>query len=87
MGFAHVQLLPFLAKYYVMPFEWDMYRNARALRNFCSRVIERRREEIRKDPSLAKKGDFLTMLVTEEHFKDRNERVIDECLTFFFAGS
>ena len=42
---------------------------------------------IEKDPEEGKAGDFLTILLVEEHFKNRDERVIDEVLTFFFAGS
>ena len=58
------------------------------LRAFISGIVEKRREELAKDPSLkADKGDFLTILLTEPHFKDNIGRIIDECLTFFFAGS
>lgn len=57
------------------------------MRRFCEEAIERRREEIRKDPEQAKRGDFLTLLLCDEHFKGRDMRVVDECLTFFFAGS
>ena len=32
-------------------------------------------------------GDFLTILLTEPLFMNDNKRIIDECLTFFFAGS
>ena len=64
-----------------------MRRNSVALRNFVEIIINQRREEIRKDPSLASRGDFLTILICEEHFKNRDVRIIDECLTFFFAGS
>ena len=42
---------------------------------------------MKKDPALKEAGDFLTILLTEELFKDYNERIVDECLTFFFAGS
>ena len=49
--------------------------------------MTRRREAIAKDPSLKEAGDFLTILLTEEFFMNNNERIIDECLTFFFAGS
>ena len=58
------------------------------LRAFISGIVEKRREELAKDPSLlSDKGDFLTILLTEPHFKDNERRIIDECLTFFFAGS
>jgi len=29
----------------------------------------------------------LTICLCDEHFKNRDVRVVDECLTFFFAGS
>ena len=50
-------------------------------------MIDERRKEIVDDPSLVSRGDFLTLLVSDEHFKNRDIRVLDECLTFFFAGS
>ena len=42
---------------------------------------------MKKDPTLADVGDFLTILLTEDLFKDDFKRIIDELLTFFFAGS
>lgn len=50
-------------------------------------MINQRKEDIVKDPSLATKGDFLTICLCNPHFKNREVRVLDECLTFFFAGS
>ena len=29
----------------------------------------------------------MTILLSDDHFKQRDVRVLDECLTFFFAGS
>ena len=83
----HIVLFPALASYHITSFERDQARNAKALRDFVEVIINERREAIKKDPELAKAGDFLTILVADEHFKDRSERIIDECLTFFFAGS
>lgn len=31
--------------------------------------------------------DLLTMLVSNELFKDDDKKIIDECLTMFFAGT
>ena len=87
MSSPHIVLFPFLATYHITPFERDQARNAKALRDFCEKIIDSRREEIKKNPELAKEGDFLTMLLVEEHFKDRTVRIVDEVLTFFFAGS
>ncbi len=62
-------------------------RNAQAIRDFCQKIIDNRRQKLIEDPSQAKAGDFLTILLVDEHFKDRNMRIVDEVLTFFFAGS
>lgn len=83
----HIVIFPFLAQHHITPFERDQARNARALRDFCEVIINKRRAEIEKDPKEASAGDFLTILLVEEHFKNRNDRIIDEVLTFFFAGS
>ena len=83
----HIVLFPFLASYHVTPFERDQGRNAKALRDFCEVIINKRRQAIKDKPELAKAGDFLTIILIEDHFKDRNDRIIDEVLTFFFAGS
>lgn len=83
----HIVLFPFLARYHITPHERDTARNARALRAFCEQIIVKRRADIAKNPELAKAGDFLTILLIDEHFKDRDIRIVDEVLTFFFAGS
>ena len=64
----HIVLFPFLASYHLTTFERDQGRNSKALRDFCEVIIDKRREAIKKDPELAKSGDFLTMLLVEEHF-------------------
>ena len=51
-------------------------------------MITKRRELIKNDPEAAnKKGDLLSILLTDELFSLDNEMIVDECLTFFFAGS
>jgi hypothetical protein len=51
-------------------------------------MIIKRRELILKDPEFAKnKGDLLSILLTDELFSLDNEMIVDECFTFFFAGS
>ena len=78
---------PFFANIYITPYERDIRANAIVLRELIGSIVTRRREAIQKDPSLKEAGDFLTILLTEEFFMNDNERIIDECLTFFFAGS
>ena len=32
-------------------------------------------------------GDFLEILLKDENFAGNDDMIVDECLTFFFAGS
>ena len=76
-----------MADVYLTPAERRIKANAGFLRNLISQIIDRRREAMKKDPSLKEAADFLTILLTEPFFMNDNERIIDESLTFFFAGS
>jgi len=87
MSAPHIFFFPFLANKFITPFERQSRANAVYLRDKLSQIVERRREAIKKDPSLKEAGDFLTILLTEPLFMNDNKRIIDECLTFFFAGS
>ena len=75
------------ARTFVTPSERDLLANCLIMRQFMSDIIEKRRADLKAKPELANEGDFLTILLTEPHFKDNNSRIIDECFTFFFAGS
>ena len=87
MSHPHIFFFPQFISLYLTRKERDTKANALALRELLSQIINRRRQAIEKDPTLKEAGDFLTILLTEEFFKHDNERIIDECLTFFFAGS
>lgn len=87
MSHVHVFFFPFMADVYLTPAERAMKANAGFLRELIGQIVERRRTAMAKDPSIKEKADFLTILLTEPFFMDDNERIIDECLTFFFAGS
>lgn len=49
-------------------------------------VIQKRREEL-KDPNNDIKEDFLTILLTNEFFKENDELIRDECMTFVLAST
>lgn len=40
-----------------------------------------------KDPKFIDRGDLISILLKDELFKDDFKMIIDESLTFFFAGS
>ena len=88
LTYPHIFLFPQLTKVFITPSERDMMRNALLLRARIEEICERRRKLIQaKDPEIMKKNDFLTILLQNKHFEDNNKRLVDECLTFFFAGS
>ncbi len=49
-------------------------------------IVEMRRQDF-KNPDFQDKGDLLTILLNDELFRDNETLIIDECLTFYFAGS
>ena len=82
----HIQLFPFLARYHLTPTERDAWRNSLILRAFVQKIIDDRKQQIKEDPEVAKKGDFLTQILCEPFFQNQDLRIVDECLSFFFAG-
>ena len=87
MALPSVFFFPIFNNLFLTPHERDLKANATTLRTLIQSIVTRRRQEIAKDPSLKEAGDFLTILLTEDFFMNDNERIIDECFTFFFAGS
>ena len=82
----HIQIFPFLAYFFLTTAERDAYNNAMILRAKVQSIIDNRRQVIKDNPQKAEEGDFLTLILCEPFFKNKDKRVIDECLTFFFAG-
>jgi len=81
-------LFPYFHTKFIMPFERDILANCKALRALFEHMIKERRDLIKNNPEAAeKKGDLLSILLTDELFSLDNEMIIDECMTFFFAGS
>jgi len=76
-----------MADVFLTPHERAIKANAGFLRDLIGQIVDRRRDAIEKDPTLKQAGDFLTLMLTEPFFMNDNQRIIDECLTFFFAGS
>ena len=87
MSDPHIFFFPFFANTFITPWERQTRQKAVWLREVIGQIVDRRREAIKKDPSLKEVGDFLTILLTEPFFMNDNKRIIDECLTFFFAGT
>ena len=51
-------------------------------------MVDKRRALLKSDPEKVKaQGDLLSILITDELFCNDNEMIVDELMTFFFAGS
>jgi cytochrome P450 len=89
MRALHPKLIffPFLLDMYITRHEREILTNCKTVRTLIQGIITRRREAIEKDPSLKDRGDFLTILLMGDTTKDDEELILDECLTFFFAGT
>lgn len=40
-----------------------------------------------KKPDFVSKGDFLTMLLTQDMFKNNDKMILDECVAFMIAST
>ena len=87
MSDPHTIIFPFLANCYITPSERAVFRNCRRLRDFICQIVETRRKLIKKNSSQSSSGDLLGILLEDSIFNGDDEMIIDECLTFFFAGS
>ena len=87
MASPHVCFFPILRDIYIFPYEREVLANCREIRKAIAEIVNKRRKDCQADQSLKSKGDFLQILLEDETTKNDNELIIDECLTFFFAGS
>ncbi|CDW76273.1 cytochrome p450 [Stylonychia lemnae] len=65
--------------------EKRLERNIDNYRNFLNKFIEERREQM-KDPNFIS-GDFLTLLLSDEHYKNDDKLIKDEISTFMLAAT
>ena len=66
--------------------ERENKRNIEMVREYLKTIVEKRKVE-QKSPDFVDRGDLLSILVNDDLFKNDSNIIIDECLTFFFAGS
>jgi len=66
--------------------EKEVLQNVRLIRNVFREFVDKRRAEM-KMADYQEKGDLLSTLVQDELFDNDTEVIIDQCMTFFFAGS
>ena len=73
-------------KMYIGKDEKELKANAEMFRMFIKTLIEKRRLKMQKENKLMNE-DFLGILLNEDLFKDKDEMIIDECITFMFAST
>ena len=86
---TEIAFVPYLVFFYYTKKDRECLKNVRTCRDFCRKLVEERRRQI-KDPNYVKhsQGDLLSTLIEdEEGFAENTEVLIDECITFFLAGS
>ena len=80
-------LYPSMINHYFTPKDQEIKHNIQTLRNNIRDLIIDKKNKALKDPSELEKGDLMTILISDDLFKDNIEMIIDECLTFFMAGT
>jgi cytochrome P450 len=50
-------------------------------------MVAEKREAIKKDPKEGEKGDLLSIMLKDSLFENNDEQIINESMTFFFAGT
>mmetsp|Transcript_30476 Transcript_30476/g.29857 ORF Transcript_30476/g.29857 Transcript_30476/m.29857 type:complete len:111 (+) Transcript_30476:363-695(+) len=84
---ARFHIFPFLLKYYVFQKERELLENIRTIRGELKKLVLEKKEKLEKNSAEAEKGDLMTILLSDDIFKDDIEMTLDECLTFFAAGT
>lgn len=83
---VQVNLFPNTALWCITPWDRENQRNTYILRDLLSELVKKRREQYNQG-KLVDKGDLLAILLNDELFHNNDTIIVDECLTFFFAGS
>lgn len=50
-------------------------------------MVAEKREAIKKDSKEGEKGDLLSIMIKDTLFEKDDEQIINESMTFFFAGT
>jgi cytochrome P450 len=78
-----ISIIPYLLFLWYNKSDRECLQNIKTVRDFCRTLIEKRRQEGVKGGS-----DLLSILLEEEEgYANHTEVIIDECITFFLAGS
>jgi len=79
-------LLPELYDYHITRYDKEILRNAKQVSNYILSLIKYKRETFAKTGKYEGE-DLLTILLQDEVFQDNDKMIMEECLTFFIAGT
>lgn len=77
-------IFPKLQNFSISPTERRYKRNADRIRNILSLMIDERRKMMKNYS--ADQADLLSILIQNEFFESNDNLIVDELVTFFFAG-
>jgi cytochrome P450 len=60
--------------------------NSDRFRDFLRTLINQRRKEMALEKE-RQRGDFLSMMLNDDLFRDKEDYLVDECLTFMVAAT
>ena len=75
-------IIPLLIFLYYSREDRELLKNIATVRQYCRDLIAERK----RNPS-QHGADFLSILLEDEGYRELPEVIIDECITFFLAGS
>jgi len=66
----------------------ELLKNIQSIRNYAKGLIKERRAQMERNAKeVSELYDVLSILLSDENFKEGDEAIVDECITFFLAGS
>jgi len=80
-------LFPETRSYILVPSEREIANNCYILKAEFAKIIQKRRDDYKKGGFDDKAGDLLSVLLQDEQYCNDDGLIMDECMTFFFAGS
>ncbi len=82
-------IIPYLMFFYYSSADKEYKRNINRIRDFCEKIIEERKNQLigPDKEKYVNNPDLLTILLSDDMFKNNNKAMIDEIITFFLAGS
>jgi len=82
-------VIPYLMFFYYSSADREYKRNIKCIRDFCEKIIIERKQQLEgpEKDKFVNNPDLLTILLSDDMFKNNNKAMIDEIITFFLAGS